>query len=335
MRKPAYLSPTSIKKFYDDTEGYYIDYLAEAHPPRMPQTEPMSIGSAFDAYVKSYLHQRLFGKSDPAFELRTIFETQVEEHLWDWAWKAGAFAFEVYKKYGALADIALELESAIGTPRFEGTLQGVVTCKDAVSGKIKDVVFLGKPDLFYINKVGVFVILDWKVNGFCSKWGASPRPGYVDLLTEQGRKGCHKKAQVMMHEGLKINVAQRLEDIEKDWAAQTAIYSWLAGADIGEEFLVCIDQLACKPCGMDYPNIRVAQHRTRVGQPFQTELFGKAARMWEIIQSDYIFRDLSKAESQLKCKDLDRKAEVLHEMRTSGSENDKMFLEISGEDRKW
>jgi len=335
MRIIKYLSPTSIKKFYSDLEGYYIDYLAEAHPPRMPQTQPMSIGSAFDAYVKSYLHQRLFGLGDKDYDLRTLFETQVEQHNWDWAWKAGAYAFEIYKRYGALADLALELETAIGAPRFEGTLEGTVTRKDPLTGEIHSVKFLGKPDLFYINKEGHFTILDWKVNGFCSKWGASPRPGYLNLLTETGKKGHHKKAVPMIHNGLKINVAQRLETVEEDWAAQTSVYSWLAGADIGEEFLVCIDQLACKGDGIGYPTIRVAQHRTRVGAEFQTELFIKAARMWEIVGSDHIFRDLSKTESQMKCKDLDNKASSLHEMRTSGTEEDKLFLEITGENRQW
>ena len=56
MRKPEYLSPTSISLHEKDVDEFYSRYLADNKMPRMAQTQPMAIGSAFDAFCKSYLH---------------------------------------------------------------------------------------------------------------------------------------------------------------------------------------------------------------------------------------------------------------------------------------
>jgi hypothetical protein len=332
MRRPEYLSPTSLKAFYENLDDYYINYLSENKPPRPPQTQPMSIGSAFDAYVKSYLHEKLFGKgSDPQYELRTLFEAQVEEHNRDWAWDHGAHAFKVYLESGALADLALELGQAIGKPKFEIAIQGLVSKIDPVKGEVADVMFLGKPDLFFLNKDGHFVILDFKVNGWCSKYGQSPKKGFLKIRhDDRTLEGAHKDAVPMMHQGMMINIAHYLEDVDRDWGAQLAIYGWLCGADIGEEFITCIDQLVCRPNpGYKYPRVRIAQHRVRVSKKFQSDLFDKAHYVWQVINSDYIFRNMSQAESYQHALMLDAKAGALKEMYSSGNSEDKMFMDMS------
>ena len=60
MRMPEYLSPTSLNVWKRDQEQFYLQYLAEKRPPREPQTQPMAVGAAFDAYVKSYLYNRYY-----------------------------------------------------------------------------------------------------------------------------------------------------------------------------------------------------------------------------------------------------------------------------------
>ena len=67
----------------------------------------MSIGSAFDAFLKSHLHKVLFGGTDPRFELEAIFEEQVESHNRDWAKVHGEYVFNFYRECGALADLHL------------------------------------------------------------------------------------------------------------------------------------------------------------------------------------------------------------------------------------
>src|SRR6266404_6874123 len=83
-----YLSPSSIGLFFSDLKEFYMHYLCPEKPPRDPQTAAMACGSAFDAYVKSYLYENLIGK-DPKFEFDTIFQAQVEAQHRDYVLKIG------------------------------------------------------------------------------------------------------------------------------------------------------------------------------------------------------------------------------------------------------
>ena len=330
MRKLEYLSPTSVKSFYDDLDNFYILYLSDNRPPRPKQTQPMSIGSSFDAYVKSYLHEQLYGPDDK-YELKTLFEAQVEPHNRDWAWEHGAHAFKLYKESGALADLTLELGNAIGTPKFELSIQGIVSQQDPIRNTVKDVVLLGKPDLFFLNEEGYTVILDWKVNGWCSKYGQSPKKGYLKIRCDDRTIiDHHKDAIPMRWHGLMINLAHYLEDIDHDWGCQLAIYGWLVGEEIGSEFITCIDQLVCRPNATGpYPRVKIAQHRLRVSSKFQISLFDKVHHAWEVINSDHIFRDKTSEESYAHCLMLDAKAQLLKDIYNSEDESDRLFLEMT------
>jgi len=292
MRLPQYLSPSALSKWQSNQEEYYLHYLAENPPPRFEQTQPMSVGSSFDAYVKSYLYSALFGSDNlNEFELRTLFETQVEEAHWEWAWEHGARVFDIYKSSGALADLLKDLSAASGEPRFEAT----------ITGKIGGVPLLGKPDAWYVNKAGDHVILDWKVNGYCGNYNVSPKRGYVNLRNAAGiSEGPHKRAQIMEIRGVRINIAEFFENIEKSWAKQLATYSWLCGTPVGEVFFVAVDQICCSP-----GNIKVAEHRCQIGESFQRGLLADYQALWEIINSDHIFRDRTATESAARCSILD------------------------------
>ena len=306
MRMPKYLSPTSLMKWQENPENYYLEYLADNRPPRFPQTQPMSVGSSFDAYTKSYLHERLFGKNNnPEFEFDTLFKGQVEEHNRDWALDAGKYVFEAYIKSGALADLSRELEQAQKEPRFEFRLEE----------EIEGVNLLGKPDLFYTHKSGTPIILDWKVNGFCSKRPTSPKRGYLRIRDGWGREDApssrnagdmHKDAHPMKHNGVNINCAEFLETVNKQWGLQLATYAWLCGAEIGSDFIVALDQIVAKPRGGGLqPLLRVAEHRLLIGPDFQRQCLRDYQSLWEIIQSDHIFRELSLEESVARCCTLD------------------------------
>ena len=67
MREIKYLSPSSISTFFDDRTEFYLKYCAENRPPRMKQTQPMSVGSAFDAFVKNHLVYSLHDTVSPSF----------------------------------------------------------------------------------------------------------------------------------------------------------------------------------------------------------------------------------------------------------------------------
>ena len=291
MRKPQYMSPTSLRVFESAPEEYYLNYLADARPPRMAQTQPMSVGSAFDAYVKSYLHENLFGVVEPEYELKTIFESQVEPQNRTWAWEAGANCFKQYKEMGALANLMLELSFALHDPRFEFTVESNVSH----STRKDDVPILGKPDIYFFTEAG-HVILDWKVNGYCSK--ASPKQGYVRILPS-GKM--HKSCQPQRMGGIDVNIACYLEAIDRGWADQLTSYGWVLGEDVGNKIIIGIDQLAC-----DSSKIRVASHRGRVSADYQIQLFQRYADAWAVINSNHFFREMSFEESAERCAVLDQ-----------------------------
>ena len=332
MRKMNYLSPTSISLFYTDPREFYLQYLCEERPERPPQTLPMACGSAFDAYVKSYIHEKILG-SDPKFELRTLFEAQVETQHRDYTWILGKYLFMMYQKSGALSDLMLDLGQSIGSPRFEIEIKGVVKgSRESVVNIVQDLILLGKPDVFYINKYGLHVILDWKVNGAMGKYNVSPMRGYVRIRDPLGKgSGQHHKECVMInHSGVVINGKEYLEQLEPSWASQLSIYAWLLGVEVGADFIASIDQIACdgscrfKWGGIEVPDIRIAEHREQVSSDFQHMVLEKARHVWEVVHSDYIFRDMTLEDSKEYCQRLD-----MLMARKPQNENDQLLKDWS------
>ena len=308
MKTLKYLSPSSISKYVDNRIGFYMWYLADCRPDKEPQTEPMALGSSFDAYCKSYLHKAL-GFNDPRFELQTIFEKQVEPHRRDVAWKDGAYLFDLYKRSGCLSDIFLELKQCIGEPRFEYEVEGFVESKELT---IASIPFLGKPDISYTHKNAFRITTDWKVNAFYSKHGTSPKKGFVRMRDAISGYPPHKECMPGYHKGVKYNMGHTLEMIDVTWARQLAIYSWLFGEPVGsEDFLVGIDQVVCRPSGLTYPNVRFAEHRLKISKAFQLQTFAIAHEIWTNSSDGWFFKEMSKIDSQLKCERLDKAAELL------------------------
>lgn len=327
MRIPKYLSPSAISTFYKNREEYYLKYCADHRVPRMPQTKPMSVGSAFDAFAKAWISEKLFGEIREGFDRQGIFEDQVEEANRDWAWIAGEWAWESYIKSGALADLMLELSLAAEEPRFEFTVQHGVSHSDCVDG----IQLLGKPDIFFKTRDGAHVILDWKVNGYCSKSGVSPKAGYMrvrDGWTEdharatRGHQGMHKTCQPMWIDGMEINVGKFFEHVDKSWADQLTIYGWVLGEAVGAPLIIGIEQLCCKP-GQQKPLIRVASHRGYVSPKYQEALYQRALTIWKAVHNGHIFFEETFAESELRQLTLDSQ----HNAYGGDGPNDKWFEE--------
>lgn len=323
-----YISPSRLALFKRSPEDFYIRYLTKRRLPDEPQTPPMAVGSAFDAYVKSALHVSLFGKAKrPEFEFDALFEAQVDAAQRDMALDAGKYVFEKYKEYGAYNDLLLELQQAVNEPRFEIEVKGVVAgYRDGMIDTRHGVTFLGKPDVFFTNKHGVNTIYDWKVNGYFSNTLVSPMKGYLRLRESKTFHTSHKDCVASMFQGTMINIGHYLEYFKEDWATQLAVYGWLCGANVGEEFIVGIDQLCCGPDPTSaYPRIRVAEHRLRISQKFQHETFQFARELWEVVHSDHFFRDLTKEESQSRCALLDSQFEGYDPK----NEEDRAFFEMT------
>lgn len=310
-----YLSPTSIQLWRKNQEDFYLKYICEDKPPRIPQTRPMSVGSAFDAEVKAYLHTLIYGigkTRECGFDYETLFEKQVEPDNRSYAAEAGDACFEAYRVSGALSDLVLMLDGS--EPRFEFTAEmtlGPAKTDLGFIGTVGSATLLGKPDA-YFTKNNVDVILDWKVNGYCSK--ASPAPGYVmcrdGWVGEQSRSNgqSHANCQIIKRNGIPINVALPLNKAKDDWALQTTIYSWLCGSQVGSDFVVAIDQLACNA-----GQIRVAEHRSCIEADYQWKIYDECQSIWEIVHSDWVFRTLSRSESQERCAVLGAQAEAFRQ----------------------
>ena len=320
MRTPTYLSYSSVSLFEKEPDEFYLKYLAENRPGRLPQTGPMSVGSSFDAYVKAALHERLFGKdADPEYGLHALFTSQVDEPNRDFAWGAGEYCFEQYKESWAYDALLALLQKSIEPPRFECSL----------TGTIGGAPFLGKPDCRFVLDLGqgrISIVFDWKVKGFCSKYATSPSKGYM-LCRDAfpGKKSLsHGKSHKMFMEydfrGLPIN-RDYMENCNKDYADQCSLYGWLLGEEIGGDSLVFVDELTCKPNG-EQPLIRVSNHRARVKPEYQLALEQRVKTCWDAINSGHVFVDMTREESDSKVEELDNVATGL---ATDGSAEEDFF----------
>jgi len=315
----AYLSPTSLALFEKDRDEFYMKYLARTKPPAFLQTQPMSIGSAFDAYVKSYIIKTLseakgftYSKEyDNVYEFENLFNKQVEEHNRVWARPHGAIAFDRYKASGALAALMLEICSADKAPRFEFRMEGKVKGPEGATVPI-----VGVPDLYFQNPMDAHVIIDWKVNGYCSNYPQSPKPFYTvcrdSWLGNNSRNNnqCHKDTMPALSKGILVDVAHYMETVNIEWAAQLATYAWLMGEPVGGDFIVGVEQLSCSPG----TKIRVASYRNRVSGKYQAELFARYKKAWDCVSAspDGFFPEVTVGESRARCELLEKQAVTLH-----------------------
>lgn len=307
MRTIKFLSPSAVMQWQQDRQEFYLRRLSESMPPKIPQTRPMSVGSAFDAYIKADLHHRVFGTGGE-FELDRLLEAQVEPHNLDWARVQGEYIFGRYKVSRAYGLLCLNLDAAGDSPRFEQTLEGTVSLgRDAVP-----VPLLGKPDLSWVTKDGELIIFDWKVNGYCSASATSPKPGFVmceDLFTApkqtRGNGKPHKDAILVGKCGVTINASDFLEKFNKDWALQLRLYGWILRPESRGVMIGAIDQLVGKSHTETFPLLRCAQHRAEISAPFSAELEQTVADIWTSIQAGHVFTDLPLDESMALCAQLD------------------------------
>ena len=278
LRVPEYISPSALTVFRrSDKTEYFMRYLVLDRPPRLEQTRPMSVGSAFDAYVKHEISLALGIESD--FE--ALFESQVDVVNRDWALSAGKVCMDAYVCSGAMADL-LTLLSGADDVDLELVGEGTIKLEPDASGGVRECVLYGKPDLkFVIN--GQPVMLDWKVNGYCSASNTSPKAGFTlardGWLGKQSRSHgtCHKDAYVVVENGLSINICDSFENLYPDWAMQVAPYGWMCGIPVGERHPAIIHQLACGPAG-----IRVVQHCAYISAEYQQALAEEYCDLWAI-----------------------------------------------------
>jgi len=332
MRIPEYLSPSSLSKWEESRQTFYMWYLCDFRSPRPPQKDFMAVGSGLDAFVKSHIHTAIFGtektKGSP-YEFETLFEAQVEPHIRDSTLALATDLFDQYVTCGAYASLLADVQASPMEPQMEFEVRGTVG----------GVPMLGKPDLRYISKEGVHVITDWKVNGSTSSIGASPQQGYK-VCRDYGSKThgkpfrarrlkkdppdkVYKDYTPFQLKDVEIN-EYCLEDFVPYWADQLGIYAWLLGEPIGgEEYVVRIEQVACRPVKTrDLPRAKFACHMARISESHQKRLLTRIQDCWDTIHSGHIFNDVSREDSDKLCEVLDLQAQAPKELQPALGNSD-------------
>jgi len=276
-----YLSPSSISLWDMNQEKFYCQYLAKYPVPRMKQTLPMAIGSEFDRLVKNKI-QKSIGVDIVDYSEQVDVSYRSEPLLHE----GGEYLLSIYFPY-------VDKLLALGNPLFYD---------DGIFAYVNGCPLFGKPDFVIPNKL----ILDWKVNGFFSH--ASPKRGYVFLDGDT-----HYKTQLIMHPSGNLISCHSIDSINNLWGLQLCIYKWLvtsASASASEDICLGLDQLVCdsRNVNIDVPvpcKVRVAVYRGLISKKFSDTLFDRVGYIWDVINSDHIFRGMSKMESQNRCAILD------------------------------
>lgn len=301
-----------------DIESFAVKYLSPSRPHREPQQQAAAVGSAFDARVKSKLHEARYGKNaDPKYGYDALFEAQVEKHNRDFAGPDGDHVFDGYVYSGFYQELLDAVLASPTDPRFEFEIRAI----------IDGVPFLGKPDCLYTTPGGLTVVHDFKVNGYFGKSNTSPtkgymlcKDGYADKKPNKSNGKAHENFKPMTHMGTVID-AGALEDCKTDWADQLSLYGWALGCKIGDPNVVLsIDQCTAKPdpLGETKPLLRFSKYKARVRKSYQELILKRLKKCWELINSDHLFRDLSKEDSAARMEILIAQAENSHERDALG-----------------
>jgi hypothetical protein len=317
MRKPKFLSPSSLNRFEEDRDEFYRMYLADNRPPKIPQNNAMSVGSAFDSYCKAALYLRACGADNPKYTFDALFERSVEPQNRDFAREAGNYIFDSYVASGAFSTLETLLAESAQKPQFEFEIEGV----------IEGVPLLGKPDARFFHKSGAHIIFDWKVNGFCSKYPTSPCK-YYSLVTDgwtpdqakpsRGAGRPHPEYAEIEHLGVKIHT-DFLEASNMEWADQLSTYAWMLGEPVGsQDVIMAVHQIVAKPVEGGRPLLRTAQFASRVSETWQKTLVSRYQAAWKAVESGHIFNDLSREDNDGKCELLDNQTEALKDQSAFG-----------------
>src|SRR6056297_3232998 len=158
FRQPKHLSPSSRAVWERDKDEFFYRYICpkEIRPEKPPQTDPMSVGSAFDALVKAELYEDFYGREktvEDGYNRTKLILEQCEDHTLPESLAVAADVFDQYVNSGAYKNLHDFIAKSPERPRMEFQLTKV----------IGGVPMLGKPDLHFHTLGGCHVITDWKV----------------------------------------------------------------------------------------------------------------------------------------------------------------------------
>jgi len=314
-RTPAYLSPSALSCWEGQPDEALYRYIVpkDVRPAKPPQTDPMSVGSAFDALVKAEISNDLFGAERTeatGYRRRDLIAKQCEEHTLPKSLELACICFDQYVRCGAYGNLIAQIQQSSVDARMEFDVTKVVG----------GVPLLGKPDLHFHTNLHAHVITDWKVSGSCSVHGVSAQQGFQLSLDCQGSRTHglpHSKYKPVMHAGGIFVNGLKMNDTTDYWADQLATYAWCLDEPVGEEnFIARIEQLACRTTkekelknGTVVPaelRVKSVVHQSTVDGDYQNELLERYQRVWHHVSTGHYFADLSRPQSDARANMLTR-----------------------------
>lgn len=298
MRVPKRLSLSALSLAESNREEYFLRYICPTsmRPARSPQTGPMSVGSAFDAIVKSFINRELDLQLE-GFRMRDLVAQQCDPETLPESFQIACVLWDQYKECGAYDNLIELIKRSANSCKMEYDL----------TSTIEGVALLGKPDLHFETSCGAHVITDWKVSGSCSKCGVSPQQGYMLALDTNNTRTHgqpHSKFVSIEHSPGVIVSAIPMDKTTDYWADQLTTYAWCLGEPIGSQnFIARIEQIAVRP-GL---RAKCCVHQAKVSVDHQHRLLERYQKLWEACQSGHIFDDVSRSESDDKCEAIIRR----------------------------
>jgi len=250
-RYPSFLSPSALLMAETSPNKFYINRLSALNIEKEPQTLAAAIGSAFDYYIKEkIITDKLQHKILILSELKKSIEVK----------EANNIGKEIFNKY--LENVPFDINE----------YQDVEICKHIGLNlmeffNIKSIV----PIYMKIDAIKNNKIHDWKVSGWTSIMGTSPKPGYYCIWDNGRPKSCHEN----YYENIE------LQEIDVNWATQLCTYGWYLGL-MGKKFLVTIDLL----CFNNRNELRVAKYQAWITPEFQKSVATRYALLWQSILTE-------------------------------------------------
>lgn len=295
FRKPAYLSPSALSLWEGRTDEAFERYIVskDIRPPRTPQADFMSVGSAFDALVKSDLAYEFWTGPQifrRQFGLANLVEKQCEPHTLPESLEVAMQLYQQYKDCGAYANLVESI----------GQSDNGCNMEFDVTSTIGGVPLLGKPDLWFNTPNCSPVITDWKVSGSMSKCGVSPQQGYMlalDTRNTNTNGKAHKKFEPVQHVGGVLVNGWKMNESTDYWADQLSTYGWCKGFSVGsEDWIARIEQIAVRP-GL---KAKCVTHQSTVDTAYQGALLERYQKVWSHVQSGHYFHYLTRAQSDAR-----------------------------------
>jgi hypothetical protein len=259
------LSPSALIRAFTSPYTFYIDKLTNISVPREPQNMAAAAGTAFDIEVKKFLIGLGVKSSLPI--------AKIEESLTciniDEAKKIGKILFDIYYESGVFRD------------------RKFLSVEKHLKGEVSELPIMGQLDttVEYFSTGGkerVETVHDFKVSGYTSTSGVSPKPGYKrkytsDINLEEGAKRKKKKGWDEGHKEYYEGIP--FDKIDEMWALQFCMYGWLLHPDkYGEPFFVLVDSPIFNG---QYKNIQIVQYEGIITPEFQARVMSKIEELFK------------------------------------------------------